>query len=136
MNFDRTGSASAEIVVTFPCTESVMLGWVNVKGSVDTHATCITGDAELVGSSMETSKGRDGVEKSRLYGTGLIADAVPLRERVSDSEVTLKEVRVTSLETEGKGISRPGRGSPGTKGTGIFLRIWQESDTNTYTSCS
>src|SRR5260221_296391 len=106
MNFDSMGNAEADIAGTFPCKESVMLGRVKVKGSVETEATCIAGDAELVGSNMETSKGRDGIDKSRSYGTGLIAVAIPWRERVSDSEVRLKEVRVTSLETEGKGVLR------------------------------
>lgn len=63
MNFDSKGNAEAEIAGTLPCSESVMLGWVNLKGSVETEAMCTLGVVEFVGS-METSKGREGVDKS------------------------------------------------------------------------
>jgi hypothetical protein len=77
MNLDSTGSAAVGMAVTFPCIESVRLGRVSVEGSVETEATCIAGDVVLARSIMETSNGRDGLEKSRSYGTGLMAVAVP-----------------------------------------------------------
>jgi hypothetical protein len=132
MNFDSAGNAAAERAGTIPCRESVMFGCVNVKGDVETEATCIPGDAESVGS-METSKGREGVDRSRSYGTGLIAVAVPRRKRVSDLEVILNEVRVTSLEKEGKGVLPPEPGNPGIEGTGKSLRKCDERDSETRT---
>ena len=119
---DSAGNAACEMADTVPCRETVTLGRVNVNGRVDTEAMCTGDDASVMGSNMETSKGRDGLEKSRSYGTGLIAVAVPWRESASDSEEILKEVRVTSLDTEGKGKLPPGAGTPGIKGTGKKMR--------------
>jgi len=135
MNFDSKGNAEAEMAGTLPCTESVMLGWVNVKGSVETEAMCTLGNAKFVGS-METSKGRDGVDRSRSYGTGLRTVAVPRRERASDSEEILKEVRVTRLANDGKGVLPSEPGSPGMGGTEESLRKSNERDSreNTHTS--
>lgn len=122
---DSAGNAACEMADTYPCSETVTLGRAKVKGRVETEATCTAGDPELMGLNMETSKGRDGLEKSRSYGTGLTAVAVPWRESVSDSEEILKEVRVTSLDTEGKGKLGPGAGIPGIEGTAERLRKMQ-----------
>ena len=106
---------------TPPVTWRDMFGRVRVKGRDLTAATGTPG-SPASGEGREMTKGREGHSKSKSKGIGLMAVAFAEREMVPSSVVISNAWRVTRSENSGKGLSPPGRGSPGSGGTKYKVR--------------
>ena len=94
----------------------VMLGCVSEKGAVETDAMS-SGEVEPFAGGSETVNGKEGEVRLKVGGAGSMRVAVARRLSWFDPLDTLKDLRVTSSATEGKGALSPGRGSPGRGGT-------------------
>lgn len=89
-----------------PERDRVIFGFVRVNGDVDTEAT----EMEVLSRSSgnEIVNGSRGTDSVKEGGAGFMMDAIACNIRALDFEETLKDLRVTRSEAEGKGTLCPG----------------------------
>lgn len=85
-----------------------MLGCVRLNGSVATEHTDIGSADELPGVGSEMTNGNEGAVRSNPGGAGSTSVARACMVTLSDSVEILKDWRVISSDSDGKGTLCPG----------------------------
>lgn len=96
------GNEDEEMGRIAPERSRVVFGYVRLNGDVDTEAT----DMELLSrsSGIEIENGNEGADRPKQGGKGFTIDAIACNTIALDIEETLKDLRVTVSEAEGKGF--------------------------------